>query len=244
MTLYEQQQSKTLLIAGTDTDAGKTVLTCAIAAYWQRYLSHLPLGMMKPLQSGQGDRELYLRLFDLNQSPEEMTPLYFQAPLAPPIAADREGLSVDLSRVWPVFARLQQRSSFVLVEGLGGLGSPISHELIVADLARDWQLPTVLVVPVRLGAIAAAVANVALARQTGVRLMGIVLNCVQPRSDSEITDWTPIDLIESLTQIPVLGILPFLEDPTDLEKLAVVASNLDLERLLPTDTIRKVCYPS
>ncbi|EAW43081.1 ATP-dependent dethiobiotin synthetase BioD, partial [Nodularia spumigena] len=119
----------------------------------------------------------------------------------------------------------------VLVEALGGLGSPITNELTVADLAGDWRLPTVLVVPVRLGAIAQAVANVALARQSKVNLKGIVLNCVQPRTDAEIADLTPSDLIQSLTHTPVLGCLPYLDNLEDLDKLAQVASHLDWERL-------------
>jgi len=223
----------TLLIAGTDTDAGKTVLTCAIAAYWQMYCCDRTLGIMKLLQTGTGDRELYSRLFSLDQSPQELNPLHFSAPLAPPIAAQREGRRVELERVWSTLESLRQRRDFVLVESLGGLGSPVTWELTVADSARDWRLSGVLVVPVRLGAIAQAVANVALARQTNVKLKGIVLNCVKPCSDQEIADWTPIDLIESLTQIPVLGIMPHLDDPTDLAKLAQVASELDLERLIP-----------
>lgn len=222
-----------LLIVGTDTDAGKTVLTCAIAAYWQMYCYDRTLGIMKLLQTGTGDRELYSRLFSLDQSPQELNPLQFSAPLAPPIAAQREGRRVELERVWSTLESLRQRRDLVLVESLGGLGSPVTWELTVADLARDWRLSAVLVVPVRLGAIAQAVANVALARQTNVKLKGIVLNCVKPCSDQEIADWTPIDLIESLTQIPVLGILPHLDDATDLAKLAQVASELDLERLIP-----------
>ncbi len=233
MTKDWENKLNALLISGTDTDAGKTVVTTAIAAYWQRYYPRRSLALMKPLQSGTGDRELYQRLFQLKQSPEEITPLYFQAPLAPPIAAYREGRSVDLKQLWPVFTQLQERSSFVLVEGVGGLGSPISWELTVADLAHDWRIPTVLVVPVRLGAIAAAVANVALARQSAVPLVGIILNCVHPRSESEVADLTPIDLIESLTQTRVIGTIPFLEDCQNLDHLVQVASNLDLELLLP-----------
>lgn len=223
----------TLLITGTDTETGKTVLTTALAAYWQKYQPDRRLGIMKPIQAGLGDRELYNQLFSLEQSLEEITPLYFQAPLAPPLAAEREGRRVELELVWQGLERLRASRDFVLVEAVGGLGSPITDELTVADLAADWQLPTVLVVPVRLGAIAAAVANVALARQTGVRLKGIVLNCVQPRSTQEIADWTPVHLIQSLTQVPVLGCLPHLDNPSDLSRLAQVASDLDLEQLLP-----------
>ncbi|MFN6535907.1 MAG: dethiobiotin synthase [Nostoc sp. EkiNYC01] len=223
---------KTLLITGTDTDAGKTVLTTALAAYWQKYYPQRSWGIMKPIQSGIGDRELYQNLFALEQSAEEITPLYFKAPLAPPIAAARENRRVDLALVWQTLSKLRSQRDFLLVEALGGLGSPVTEELTVADLAAEWRLPTVLVVPVRLGAIASAVANVALARQSRVHLVGIVLNCVQPRSDAEIADWTPAELIQSLTNTPVLGCLPYLENPTDLEKLAQIASDLDLETLM------------
>ncbi|OIP72011.1 MAG: dethiobiotin synthase [Oscillatoriales cyanobacterium CG2_30_40_61] len=222
---------QTLLIAGTDTNVGKTVLTTALISYWQTYYLSRSLGVFKPIQTGRGDRELYTQIFTLNQSIEEINPLHFAAPLAPPIAADLEGRIVDLKLVWSQLCQLQKSRDFVLIEGLGGLGSPVTDELIVADLARDWHLPTILVVPVRLGAIAQAVANVALARQTGVLLKGLVLNCVEPCSEQDIENWTPAHLIESLTQIPVLGILPHLDTPTDREKLTQIAADLDLETI-------------
>ncbi|MBD2604531.1 ATP-dependent dethiobiotin synthetase BioD [Scytonema hofmannii FACHB-248] len=222
----------TLLITGTDTEAGKTVFTTALAAYSQKYYPLRRLAIMKPIQSGEGDREWYERLFSLSQSSEEITPLYFQAPLAPPIAAARENREVDLGLVWQTLEKVRSRHDIVLIEALGGLGSPITPELTVADLAGEWRLPTVLIVPVKLGAIAQAVANVALARQTKVNLKGIVLNCVQPRTDAEIADWTPPDLIQSLTNIRVLGCLPYLDHPDDLDKLAQIISNLDLADIL------------
>lgn len=222
-----------LLITGTDTEVGKTVLTTALAAYWQTYQRDRSLGIMKPIQAGTGDRELYNQLFSLEQSMDEITPLYFEAPLAPPLAAAREGRRVKLELVWQAFENLRSERDWVLVEALGGLGSPVSDEFTVADLAAEWRLPTVLVVPVKLGAIAQAVANVALARLSRVHLKGIVLNCVQPRSEQEIADLAPEQLIQSLTNTPVLGCLPHLNNPVDLAKLAQVASDLDLERLMP-----------
>ncbi|MGF2040137.1 MAG: dethiobiotin synthase [Nostoc sp. CmiVER01] len=221
----------TLLITGTDTEAGKTVLTTALAAYRQKYYPQRSWGIMKPIQSGIGDREWYQKLFTLEQSSEEITPLYFQAPLAPPIAAARENRQIDLAVVWQALSKLRSQRDFVLIEALGGLGSPVTEELTVADLAGEWRLPTVLVVPVKLGAISQAVANVALARQARINLKGIVLNCVQRRTDAEIAEWTPPQLIQSLTNIPVLGCLPYLDSLTNLDKLAQVASNLNLEML-------------
>ena len=221
----------TLLITGTDTEAGKTVFTTALAAYWQIYYPQRRLGIMKPIQSGEGDRELYQKLFSLDQSASEITPLYFQAPLAPPIAAARENREVDLKLVWQTLEKVRSRHDIILIEALGGLGSPITDELTVADLAGEWRLPTVLVVPVKLGAIGQAVANVALAKQSRVHLVGIVLNCVEPRTEAQIADWTPPELIQSLTNTPVLGCVPYLDNLSDFQKMADLISNLDLETL-------------
>jgi dethiobiotin synthetase len=220
---------KTLLIVATNTDAGKTVLTTSLAAYWQAFQENRSLGLIKLLQTGIGDRELYHQLFANSGSIEIVTPLHFNAPLAPPIAAAKEGRSIDLAVVWEALKNLQQKHELVLAEALGGLGSPVTDELTVADLARDWCLPVLLVVPVKLGSIADAVANVALARQSHLILRGIVLNCLTPEAENNLEDWASIALIESLTGVKVVGIIPHLSESTNLEKLTQVAANLDLE---------------
>ena len=224
---------RALLITGTDTDVGKTVLTISLAAYWQTYRPVQRLGLMKLMQTGEGDRELYGQLFGQESLLQIVTPLCFEHPIAPPLAARKIGKKVDLNLVWQAFANLQQQQDFVLVEALGGLGSPVTEELTVANIAADWCLPTVLVVPVKLGAIAQVVANVALARSLKVNLKGIILNCFQPDSTENLADLAPISLIQSLTQLPVLGTIPFINNLSDKEKLAQIASHLDLELILP-----------
>jgi dethiobiotin synthetase len=225
-----------LLVAGTDTEVGKTVVTSALLAYWHRHRPTQAPAVLKPFQSGVGDRELYQRLFFPDASLDAITPQYFEAPLAPPLAATLEGRTVDLTLAWRTLEASTQRHPWILVEGLGGLGSPVTYELTVADLAAAWHLPVVLVVPVKLGAIAQAVANVALARQSGIDLRGIILNCPQPYTDEQIQQWAPADLIANLTQTPVLGLLPYLAAPESIEALALAAAGLDLELLYPSPT--------
>jgi dethiobiotin synthetase len=221
---------KSLLIAGTNTDVGKTILTASLIAYWCQYKFQQKdhLGVMKLMQTGIGDYEYYTSVFDL----PIIVPLKIKAPLAPPVAAYLEGKTVDLKIVWQELVHLQQAKELVLVEALGGLGSPVTDELTVADLAGEWRLPTVLVADVRLGAIAQIVANVALARQCKINLKGIILNCVEPRRPEEIEKWTPQTLIQQLTNVPILGIIPYLKDYKNIKELAQVASNLDLEKLI------------
>lgn len=234
-----QKSLKPLLIVGSDTGVGKTVLTAALAAYWLTYRDHslanapsTTLGIYKPLQSGEGDREFYNQTFSLSQTLAEITPLYFETPIAPAIAAYKEGKVIDLGLIWQQFQKLQQEKECLLVESLGGLGSPITDEYIVADLARDWHLDTILVVPVRLGAISQAIANVALATLQKVKLRGIVLSCSQPYTSEEIEELAPPQMISRLTSIPVLGILPYIENLSDIHQLAHAASDLDIERIL------------
>ena len=222
-----------LLITGTDTEVGKTVVTTAIAAYWLQHLTAASLGLMKPVQSGIGDFETYTQLFDLAQTADSITPQRFAAPLAPPLAAAQEGKIIDLTVVWQHLSQLLAERQFVLVEALGGLGSPVTEEWTIADLAAAWHLPIVLVVPIKLGAIAQAVANTALARQHHLTVKGLILNCTAPLTLEQQQNWAPIELIERLTQLPVLGKMPYLEQPHNQAALVAAASDLNLEALLP-----------
>lgn len=227
-----------LSIAGTDTDAGKTWVTIALAAYWQKYCARTAqearqLTIFKLMQTGTGDWELYNRLFGECEEVKVIVPLKFPTPVAPPVAAAKEGKNVDLSKVWQEYSVARQKSDLVLMEFLGGLGSPITDELTVGNLAADWRLSTILVVPVRLGAIAHTVANVALARSLNLDLKGIILNCTQSDRQAQIEDLTPVELIQSLTQIPVIGTLPYVEDIADSERLANAVADWDLELIMP-----------
>ena len=224
-----------LLIAGTDTDVGKTFVTIALAAYWQRYQldkyksEKTVLSIFKLMQTGSGDAELYNRLFAESELTDVVVPLRFDAPLAPPIAAAQEGRIIDLGKIWQELQASQRKSNLVLLESLGGLGSPVTNELTVGNIAADWRLPTVLVVPVKLGAITNAVANVALARSLNINLKGIILNCSQIEAMANIEDLTPTDLIQALTQVPIVGTLPYIKNLNDTQKLAQIASSWDLE---------------
>ncbi|PSB09732.1 ATP-dependent dethiobiotin synthetase BioD [Pleurocapsa sp. CCALA 161] len=233
----------TLLIAGTDTDVGKTFVTIALTVYWQKYRLNQDnngqnlLSIFKLMQTGVGDVELYQRLFADVAGIEIVPPLRFEAALAPPIAAAKEGRKINLKEVWEKFSIAEQKSQLVLLESLGGLGSPVTEELTVGDIAGDWRLPTVLVVPVKLGAIAHSVANVALARSLKIDLRGIILNCSQLEAVGRTEDLTPIGLIQSLTNVPVIGTLPYAKDWDNSDRIAQKVANWDLELILPKQEV-------
>lgn len=212
---------KTLLMAGTDTDAGKTIVTTGLRAYYQENFPNLKTGLMKLMQTGEvGDAEFYRQFFD-----DVVIPLRFCAPLAPPLAADLEQRTIDLDLVYQNLVALQSQCDLLLVEALGGLGSPVTHDLTVADIAHNWDLETIIVAPVKLGSIGHTIANVALAQQKGIKLKGIIFNCVFPCSQDDINRWTPKNLIESFIKVPILGYFPYIKDMNNLASQASIIAD-------------------
>ena len=218
-----------LFVVGTNTDVGKTIVTTTLVAYQLKYQISKSLGLLKLMQTGVGDHEFYTKIFASHQSVEIVTPIKFEAPLAPPIAAELEQKTIDLGIVWQSLCQLQAKHDLVLIEGLGGLGSPVTDELTIANIASEWRLPSILVCAVELGAISQIVANVALARSMNIDLRGIILSCTSLEQEKQQNNLAPKRLIESLTQVPILGVLPYLQDLNDQNRLIEIASSWDLE---------------
>ncbi|AGY60166.1 dethiobiotin synthase [Gloeobacter kilaueensis] len=214
------------LVSATDTGAGKTLLTAAIAAWW---LAHrrTPVAILKLVQCGPGDCEYYRAVFGNDLS--VLNPQSFQAPLAPPLAAAQEGRSVDIGLLWQTYREAGDAHDLVLVEGVGGLGCPLGWDYSVADLARDWRLPVLLAAPVRLGVIGQLVAHTGFARALKLDLRAIVLSETSPLPPEQHSVWANTALIENLCHLPVLGTLPHLADPTDRPALIAAGSTLWLE---------------
>jgi dethiobiotin synthetase len=220
---------KPLLIVGSDTGVGKTLLTASLAAYHLTYRPASTLAIYKPVQSGVGDREYFKSTFNLSQTLAEITPVFFDTPIAPAIAMLRENKPLDFGLIWQHYQTLQKKYDCLLVEACGGLGSPLTFEYTVANLAQDWHIPIILVVPIKLGAITQTVANIALAKSHKIQIKGIVLSCVD--SNLNIEDLAPIDLIQALTFTPVIGVLPYIHNLQNIQELAQAAATLELEML-------------
>ena len=139
-----------------------------------------------------------------------INPICLRHPLAPSVAAEIEGVSINLRQIDNAFAELCQRHEFIVVEGVGGIAVPICEEMLVADMAQRFQLPLLIVARPNLGTINHTVLTVEFARSYNLEICGIVLNASQegPRGLAEETN--PKE-IARLTHLPILGSLPFNE---------------------------------
>jgi len=178
-----------LFVTGTNTGVGKTYVAALIA----RTLTAAGrrVGVYKPAASGCHRRQDTLvsddavALWEAAGRPGELDrvcPQRFQAPLAPHLAAREEGKELDRRLLSSGIDYWRPRSDVILVEGAGGLMSPLADDLYVADLACEWGFPLVVVAENVLGTINQTLQTLIAASsfRTGLAVAGIVLN--HPRS--------------------------------------------------------------
>ena len=206
-----------LFITGTDTGVGKTIVTAAIAAVLRERRANV--GVMKPVATGcvhrreglvSEDGELLAQAADAPGPLDEITPIRFAAPLAPTVAAARAGTPIDLDLIWRAWRRLRARHDVMLVEGIGGILCPVTPDRFVADLAKEFGLPLLIIARPNLGTINHAALTVEAARARRLRIAGIVISRYHADS-TDMAEFTNPDEIARVTGVPVVGLVP--DDP-------------------------------
>jgi len=226
--------SRGVFVTGTDTGIGKTVACCALLhALAARGIAAMP---MKPIAAGateHGGRwineDTALLLAAAGRDPSlagRVTPVLLREPLAPHIAAAREGVSISLPRVLETFEALAAGGDFMVVEGVGGFCVPLGDGLDTVTLARRLALPVVMVVGLRLGCINHALLTAQAIEAAGLPLAGWIANSVDPRMSAREEN---IATLATALRAPLLGVLPHL--PRADTRL--MARGLDCSALLP-----------
>lgn len=235
-----------LLVTATDTGVGKTAVASALILAARRL--GLDVGGMKPAESGcsrdaaghlvPADALLLQQAAGGGDPLEEICPYRLEAPLAPGIAAAREGVEIDLAEIERLFRVLEGRHrDGVVVEGAGGLLVPIDPSFsTVADLAQALALPVLVVGRPGLGTINHTALTVEALSTRGIECRGVILNAAEGDTGEAAAD--NARAIERLVDVPVLACLPHLPSLPQVERVSRLADRLmegrklDLPRLL------------
>jgi len=167
-------------ITGTDTGVGKTVLTALLVRYLRE--RGVKVAALKPVCSGgRDDARVLQTALNGTLTLNEINPWHFRAPIAPLLAARRERKSVKLSQALAHVRAVRRRFDVLLVEGAGGLLSPLgedfdSRDLLVALRATPW-----VVCPNRLGAVNQVLLTLkALPRSAAARARVVLISPLKP----------------------------------------------------------------
>lgn len=207
-----------VFVTGTDTGVGKTLAACAlIHALAARGLRPVP---MKPIAAGATGHNGALANDDTRDLAaaagldaswhDAVTPVLLAEPMAPHIAAAREGRTLSLDFLGPALARLESAGDFLVVEGVGGFRVPLGATLDTVDLARALALPVVLVVGLRLGCLNHALLTAQAIDAAGLRLAGWIANAIDPAMAARAEN---VAALSSRLAAPLLGHLAYSAEP-------------------------------
>lgn len=215
-------------ITGTDTGVGKTLISCALlhgfAAQGRRVVG------MKPVAAGCADGGQHEDVRQLRAASNvlasggQVNPYCFGQAVAPLLAAQFVGVSINFARILESFSELNAQADMVIVEGVGGFRVPLNDSQDSADLAEQLGLPVILVVGMRLGCQNHALLTAEAIAARGLTLAGWVAN---------VPDENMAMLNENIAALrqhigaPLLGVVPCQARPDARE----AASLLDLALL-------------
>jgi dethiobiotin synthetase len=207
--------TQTIIVTGTDTDAGKTVFSAALTAALDGYY-------WKPIQcglDGETDSQIVKQLGGLG--PERILPEFYvlKTPASPHFAAEREGVEIDLAQlVVPSVSRP------LVIEGAGGLAVPLRRDLLQIDLFSRWKLPVILCASTRLGTINHSLLSIEALKRRAIPILGLAF-VGDANPDSEAT-------ICAMGGVKRLGRLPRLDPLNNGTLRTAFADNFNLGDVL------------
>ncbi|MDA1157018.1 MAG: dethiobiotin synthase [Cyanobacteria bacterium] len=184
-----------LVICGTDTDVGKTVVSALLV---QGLKAHYWKPVQCGLENGEGDRERVQRWLGLPEARVLPEAYRFAAPVSPHWAAELE--PGDQPPIDCEHLSLPNVEGPLVVETAGGLLVPLRLDWLQIEQLQRWNLPVLLVARSGLGTLNHTLLSIEALRSRHLPLLGILLNG-EPHPNNAST-------LESISGVPVLGCLP------------------------------------
>ena len=207
--------NNTIFITGTDTDVGKTFVSCLIL----RAINSLGLKTfgLKPIASGceennvgelvNQDALLLQCNASIKKTYEIVNPISFKNPIAPHIAANETNMKLTKEMVCQAIIRsIQNGADINLIEGVGGWAVPLNNIELFSDVVIELKIPVILVVGIKLGCLNHALLTYHNMLARGGELIGWVANCLDPYTLSIKEN---IETLKNWIAAPCLGVVPY-----------------------------------
>ena len=171
-----------LFVTGTDTDVGKTCVTASFVNYLSKM--NVDVGVMKPFASGykstndsvSDDVKILMKYSGVDDPIDLVNPYFFEIPTSPYDACKQLNLEIDISNVVDSYKQLTSIHDVVIVEGIGGIMTPISKNYFVSDLISDLQMNTIIVTGSKVGTVNHLMLTYQHVKEKNLCLNGFVIN--------------------------------------------------------------------
>jgi len=226
---------KPLFITATDTDIGKTYV-CAGLAHSLKKLD-IDVGIMKPFACGvkqktgfsSNDLTILSKAAMVNDAEELLNPFFFPIPASPYTAAKNLGVKIDINYLMKCFRKLDKIHDVMLVEGIGGIMTPILKDYAIIDLIKDLEANTIIVTSSKIGTINHTIMTCNMCKNMKIPVKGLIIN------NFDSTGYPVSDLerdLSALTDLPVLCSLPHMQKFNLNDYAKMIEYKMDLLSLI------------
>ena len=226
---------KPLFITATDTDIGKTYVCAGLAHSLKK--SGIDVGIMKPFACGtkqktgfsSNDLTLLSEAAIINDTEELLNPFFFPIPASPYTAAKNLGVKIDIKHVLECFNKLDKIHDVMLVEGIGGIMTPILNDYTIINLIKDLQANTIIVTSSRVGTVNHTILTCNICKNMNIPVKGLIIN------NFDSTGYPILELerdLSALTDLPVLCSLPHMEKFNLSEYSSLIQEKVDVSALV------------
>ncbi len=214
---------KAIFVTGTDTGVGKTVVTGLLA----RFLKEKSYSIItqKWIQTGSvgfsSDIDSHLKIMgcdgnDIRNYLPYVSPYIFKTSCSPHLASKIEGKRISAERIKRSFKILSREFDFVIIEGIGGALVPFNEKRLVIDIAKELDLPVLVVAQNKLGVINHVLLTIEALKNRGMKMLGIIFNNAKGENKKILADNPRI--IKALSGEKILGVLPWMKNYDKLYK--------------------------
>ncbi|MCH7967544.1 MAG: dethiobiotin synthase [Thaumarchaeota archaeon] len=225
---------KSIFITGTDTDVGKTYITAGLAVTFRKM--EIDVGVMKPFAAGKAEKKGYKSkdIVIISKAakacdPEKLVnPQFFKISASPYTAWKTLKTKPKVSTILSSFKKLTKLHDMILVEGIGGIMTPILKDYYVTNLIKAMKIPAVIVTRSKIGTVNHTIMTCKMCEKYKIPVKGIIIN--------NFDDGYPVKELkrdlENLTGIKVLGSIPFIKDLSEASLYRIFKKNMDFKSLL------------
>ena len=218
-SIFERlREMNAIFVTGTGTDVGKTHVCGLLLDFLRK--KGIAAGYQKWVATGPefppADLQACLRMADLPLIPELVSSqvvYHFALPASPHLAAEQEGRVVESELIRKKFQEMLARQELLIVEGVGGIMVPLNRDLLLVDLLRELQIPSLVVAKSGLGTINHTLLTLEGLRHRGIPVLGVVCSDAASEEDDLLVE-DNMRTIAGMGQVRVLGRLRHCLDPS------------------------------
>jgi dethiobiotin synthetase len=225
---------KSIFITGTDTDVGKTYITAGLAVTLRKM--GIDIGVMKPFAAGNAqkngfkseDVEILSKSAQVNDPENLVNPQFFPISASPYTAWKKLKIKPKIPTILKSFKKLSHLHEMLLIEGMGGVMTPILKDYYIANLIKEMKIPTIIVTRSKVGTVNHTIMTVKFCEKFKIPIKGIIIN----NFDKGYPVKQLKNDLEGLTGVKVLGSIPFLKNLSDASLYRTFKKNIDMKMIL------------